>query len=93
MIPEIETLYNQSLKRTDLSWWLNNKDLIKDYKDTIHYLSEEQEQLFAALSGHEEEVFQRYVENQDCRTDLECQMYFSQGFVIGLRLGSLCAWG
>ena len=93
MIPEIGALYNQALKRPDLSWWLGDKDFIKDYKDILRFLSDEQEQLTSALSGHELEVFQRYMENQDCKTDLEGQMQFSQGFAIGLRLGSLCAWG
>jgi len=90
MIPEIRLLYNDSIGQGDIYRWLGDKDLIKDYQDVMRFLPKEQTHLLSVLSGHDREVFQRYMENQICRTDLECQMQFAIGFTMGLRIGAQC---
>lgn len=91
MIPELELLYNKSLESRELARWLRDEELIRDYRDAVRYTEADRDQLMEALTGPERALFRRYVEGQLDRSEAECRMLFSQGFAIGLRLGSLCA--
>lgn len=90
MIPEIRLLYDEVSTETDITRWLGDRDLVKEYKDTLRFLSEEADHLLSVLSGRDREVFQRYMENRVCQMELECQMQFAMGFATGLRIGALC---
>lgn len=92
MIPELELLYNKSLESRELARWLKDEELIRDYRETVRFTEQEQEQLLGVLTGKDRELFQHYVDIQSDQTEAERRMLFSQGFAIGLRLGSLCAW-
>lgn len=92
MIPELELLYNESLARRDLVRWLTDEDLIHEYRQNECSSSEKQEELLAALEGKNLALFQRFLDSLLAQTDTESRMLFSQGFAIGLRFGSLCAW-
>lgn len=92
MIPELELLYNDSMTSRELVRWLMDEDLIRDYRQNERLSSEKQEELLTALEGKNLALFQRFLDSLLDRTDAENQMLFSQGFAIGLRFGSLCAW-
>ena len=92
MIPELELLYNKSLESRELVRWLRDEELIRDYRQTTRLSSEQQEELLAVLKGDELALFRRFLDSHLDRSEAECRMLFSQGFAIGLRFGSLCAW-
>ena len=92
MIPELELLYNNALANRELVRWLKDDELIQEYRQNSSLSSEKQEELLAVLKGDELALFQRFLDCQLDRSEAECRMLFSQGFAIGLRFGSLCAW-
>lgn len=93
MIPEFEILYKQATGRGDLTRWLRDGDLVKDYEDSVRFAQEEQEHLLRVLSGDDLKRFRCYLDNKEYQTDAEFRIVFSEGLSMGLRLGSLCSWG
>lgn len=93
MIPELETLYKQALKTENMTRWLRDGDVIKDYEDSVRYSEEEKKSLLSTLTKEDLEEFRRYIDNRAEQEDAESRMLFSQGLSMGIRLGSLCAWG
>lgn len=93
MMPELETLYKQAINAENLIRWLGNKDAVKDYEDSVQFAQGDQEHLQSSLTGDELKLFRRYLDNKEYQIDAESRMVFSEGLSIGLRLGSLCAWG
>lgn len=92
MIPELELLYNDSLASREMVQWLRDKKLIQEYRQNERLSSEQEEELLSVLKGEELALFRRFLDSQLDRSEAECRMLFSQGFAIGLRFGSLCAW-
>lgn len=91
MIPELESLYAKSYERSDLSWWLMDRDMIREYEENVRRVENGYKRLLEALSGKELEMLQRLAEVQDDSTDSERRIFFSQGFCAGLHLGALCS--
>ena len=92
MIPELELLYNNALANRELVHWLKDEELIQEYRQNQSMSSEQQEELLAVLKGEELALFRRFLDSQLDWSEAECRMLFSQGFALGLRFGSLCAW-
>lgn len=91
MLPELESLYVKSYERSDLSWWLMDRDMIREYEENVRRVENRYERLSEVLSGKELEMLQRLAEVQNDSTDAERRIFFTQGFCAGLRLGTLCA--
>ena len=92
MIPELELLYNNALANRELVHWLKDEELIQEYRQNQSISSEKQEKLLAVLKGEELALFRRFLDSQLDWSEAECRMLFSQGFALGMRFGSLCAW-
>ena len=59
MIPELESLYVKSYERSDLSWWLMDRDMIREYEENVRRVENRYERLSEVLSGKELEMLQR----------------------------------
>lgn len=87
MITPIDALFNYAQDRRDLTRWLRDEDVAKDYTACLRYGEEQEKELSQALDGELHQLFERYVENVDERHMLERQMMFCQGLAVGLQLG------
>ena len=87
MLTCYETLYNYAKRQEDLTRWLHDIDIVKDYLQCLGHSAHQQEQLKSTLTGEELDLFLKFGENLDAVQDYEQQMLFCQGLSIGLELG------
>ena len=82
-----ESLYQYAGKREDLTRWLHDQDIVRDYQSSVTYSQRQEKELRDGLTEGWLELFERYVENMDLRQDLEGLMLFCQGLSMGIQLG------
>lgn len=89
MITLLDALYNWAEERPDLTRWLPDEDIRRDFLDSAKYTEEQGAALRQRLSGDELALFERFRDNQDMMNELYSHMIFSQGLAMGIQLGTL----
>ena len=89
MVTLLDALYNWAGERPDLTRWLPDEDIRRDYLDSTKYAEEQELALRQKLSGDDLTLFERFRGNQDMANELYGRMIFTQGLSMGLQLGAL----
>ena len=82
-----DTLYNYAQNRQDLTRWLHDEDIVKDYQECLEYSTRQEKQLMEALDDPARSQFDIYTDNVRGVRDYERMMFFCQGLAMGLELG------
>ncbi len=82
-----DALYHYAIGRRDLTKWLHDEDIVKDYQDSRRFAGTQREALLGLLKGEARTLFQKYGENREEQGELEGYMLFCQGLALGLQLG------
>lgn len=89
MISMLDALYRCAAEQEDLTHWLANSDLIREYREMSAHARELEETLTTSLPEPGRTEFGKFVDNVTEQEELERQMLFCQGLAMGLRLGML----
>ena len=82
-----DALYNYAQNRQDLTRWLHDEDIVKDYQECLEYSTRQEKQLMEALDDPARKQFEIYIGNVQGGRDYERVMFFCQGLAMGLELG------
>lgn len=82
-----DALYNYAQNRQDLTRWLHDEDIVKDYQECLEYSTRQEKRLMEALDDPARSQFDIYTGNVQGVRDYERMMFFCQGLAMGLELG------
>ena len=58
-----DALYNYAQNRQDLTRWLHDEDIVKDYQECLEYSTRQEKQLMEALDDPARKQFEIYIGN------------------------------
>lgn len=88
MLSLFEALFNHAAGCPDLTHWLEDSDLIAEYRQTLSLCQDQSSRLLERLTGEDRALLERCLEHLGRRSEDEKRMLFCQGLAIGLRLGA-----
>ena len=69
-----DALYNYAQNRQDLTRWLHDEDIVKDYQECLEYSTRQEKQLMEALDDPARKQFEIYIGNVQGVRDYERMM-------------------
>ena len=89
MIFTLEVLYSLARKEEQPARWLFDRDMERDYRDSVRFATGQEQELGERLQGRDGELFAKYTSNIAEARELEGRILFARGLAMRLELAGL----